>query len=209
LSAAAFGLGRNPNALHKLLRSSAALKRPASCDDFAGETFSSLDQSRLGSSGLFLPGPGLGLPCTDCAAWRGRDHLGFQLFGLFGFAVASLLALGHDFLLVFEKSCAIRRRTMPLGSANSCNPLLVIGQVKADRSGVEPIRPRYPRMEAIARTKTPRQRHFRLAKKTALEERCSSLAKRKHVAPYHPKQRLSRRLRAEDINITAYIWRVS
>src|SRR5436190_5195562 len=60
----------------------------------------SCDQSVVGSGRLFLPvRQDVRLPCVDLATRGGRDQLRLFLLWLLGFAVASLLALGHDVLL--------------------------------------------------------------------------------------------------------------
>jgi hypothetical protein len=69
------------------------------------------------SDRLFLPDRReVRLPCTDLAIRRGSDHLGFFLLWLLGFAVASLLALGHDVLLAlrFEPVRSVRDDRPPL-----------------------------------------------------------------------------------------------
>lgn len=78
------------------------------------------------SERLLLPGRReVRLPCADFAIRRGSDHLGFFLLWLLGFAVASLLALGHDVLLDlrFEPVRSGWHATITLGSFDRPSPV--------------------------------------------------------------------------------------
>lgn len=117
----------------------------------------------LAAAGYFFLVPDSGCHAPIVRLGAAAITLGFSFLGF----LASRLPLCWPLAMTsslcsrnLAQSGAGRCRLVRPTPATACS-----SSAKSRPIGVEPIRSRYPRMEAIARIKTPRQRHFRLSNK--------------------------------------------